>query len=449
MIPTKVLSTGSDCQTYGDCGRTDDDVRVWSVKRMEFWLLTTLLAISVFPAITSSLWLDETGTWCIVRGNLREVWSLAPLWNSTPPFYFLLLWPLAQTFGFSEVLLRLPSAMFSAMTAAVLYQLAKRWLDAEGAALAVLFYFCLPTTQFFVIDARPYALGMLLLVCAWLSMMRWLETGRWTNAFACITCAAASTWTHYTLALGLLPLAFYCRRLGWRRAVAATAGTGLLLLPVVPYLAATLGRKEELAWLSPPGWPALVLAVLPPSSLLMVLTGSVVSVFSRRPRTEDFVPFQTRQSLAPVLLLAAAPPLLFFLLGSFGLLQLFTEKYMVCKDIGIALLAGWALRGLAGARVRRVTIISVAVLAIPLNALIFPRHGDEGWRESSEWVREELRAHPETQLVLVSCFIESLQPPVWRTPVGASFSRRPRLCIQFLATQSCCQCVPTRICGGA
>jgi len=312
-----------------------------------------------------------------VKGSFWDVFSRALLWNSTPPLYFLVLWPLAHVFGFSELLLRLPSVIFSVGTAAVLYRLAQRWLDREGAAFAVLFFFCLPTTQFFVVDARPYALGLLLLACTWLMMMRWLETGSGGGVCLCgVQCGCSLDALYACLGLAAACLVFaaigmvsFGHGRGRDRGSAAAFGAPLC---------GNSGQKRSACVVVAAGYFSLGFGVLPPSCLLLLFAGGVMSVFSGRPRTEDFVPFRAKQSLIPVLLLAASPPVLLFLLSRSGALQLFTEKYMVCKDIGVALLAGWTIRGLAEVKVRRATIVAVAVLAVPLNALIFPRHGIRG-----------------------------------------------------------------------
>ncbi len=64
------------------------------------------------------------------------------------------------------------------------------------------------------------------------------------------------------------------------------------------------------------------------------------------------------------------------------------------------------------------------ILAVPWNLWFAPRHSEENWRDSSNWVREELRAHPETRLVLVSGFVESrpaghLDDPRYREVLAA------------------------------
>lgn len=377
--------------------------------RVEFWLAGALLAFSVFPGFGSSLWLDETFTWWIVRDGLADAWSRAMWWSNTPPLYYCVVWPLAKIFGLGTAVLRAPSIVFSLGTAVALYRLARRWMDVEGATLGVLVFFCLPAVQFTVIDARPYAMGLLLLVLTWLSMMRWMENGGSKEGLAFILCAAGVVWTHYTIAIGLVPLLWYWRRLGSRRAAVAGAALAGLAIPLFGQVVGWTSTRGEHMWSSPPGAVKAVFALVPGYVLVLLLLGAMMTVFSSKPRTQDFKPYAAKQSLVLLVLLAFVPPALFFLLSRAGVVHLFEPRYLLCKEVGLALLAAWALRGLTDAKVRRATAIAAVILIVPWSLTYTPRHGDENWRESSEWVNEELRIHPETRLVLVSGFVETSQ----------------------------------------
>jgi hypothetical protein len=394
------------------------------IQRVEFWLVGAILAFAVFPDIGSSLWRDEAQTWCIVKDSLAEAWSRAMLWSNTPPLYHSILWLFTKVFGLSGTLLRVPSIAFSLGTALALYRLARRWMDGEGAALGVLVFFCIPPVQFTVIDARPYALGLLLLVLAWLSLMRWLEKGRSREGLVFILCAAGVVWTHLTIAIGLLPLLWYWRRVGWKRTIAAGAGVAGLSFPLIVQIVGMAARREEITWSSPPGAVKAVFLLVPAYVAVLLFLGVMMTVFSSKPRAQDFSPYPPRQSLVPLVLLALVPPALLFLLSRAGVVHLFEPRYILCKEVGLALLAAWAMRGLTDARVRRATAFATMILAVPWNLMLAPRHSQEDWRESSEWVKDELHAHPETRLILVSGFVESrpaghLEDPRYREVMAA------------------------------
>ena len=395
-------------------------------RRVAFWLLAALLGVTVYPELSSSLWADEAGTWWIVKDGLRDAGSRALWWSATSPLYYAVIWVVVQVFGLSEVALRMPSVVFSVGTAVILYKLGQRWLDAEGAALSVVFFFCLPTVQFTVIDARPYALGLLLLVGAWLAMMRWLEHDRWWDGAAFILCAAGVAWAHYTLALGLLPLGWYGGRLGWRRAVGVAMGLSILLAPLGAQILETLGRREELVFGSPPGPLTFIFTLVPVHVLALVLLGALVATACSRGLGNDFKAHEAKQSLMPLVLWAAVPPTLLLVLSQMGVMTLFAPRYLLSKEAGIALLAAWVIRGLTWVRVREVTAVAAVVLVVPWNASFAPRHTDAKWRESSEWVNGEVRAHPHTQVVVVSTFVESLQPKLLNDPAYREILMAPQ-----------------------
>ncbi len=325
---------------------TNSEPETIPIKRVEFWLVGAILAFAVFPDIGSSLWRDEAQTWCIVKDGLAEAWSRAMLWSKTPPLYHSVVWLFTTVFGLSGTLLRVPSIAFSLGTALALYRLARRWLDGEGAALGVLLFFCIPAVQFTVIDARPYALGLLLLVLAWLSLMRWIEKGRFGEGLVFILCAAGVAWTHYTIAIGLLPLVWYWRRLGLRRAVAAAAGMAGLTWPLIMQIVEMGARRGEFTLSSSPGAIKALFLLVPAYLAPLLLLSAMMTVFSSKPRNQDFSPYEAKQSLVPLVLLASLSPLLLLGLSLAGVVHLFESRYLLCKEVGLALLAAWAMRGL-------------------------------------------------------------------------------------------------------
>ena len=394
--------------------------------RLTFWLVAALLGVTAYQELGSSLWHDEAGTWWMVKDGLLEAGSRALWWSATSPLYYTVIWAVVQVFGLSEVAVRIPSIVFSVGTAAILYKLGQRWLDAEGAALGVLFFFCLPAVQFTVTDARPYALGLLLLVGAWLAMMRWLENDRWRDGAAFILCAAGVVWAHYTLASGLLPLAWYGWRLGWRRAGVAATGISVLLAPLGAQIVDTLGRREELIFALPPGPFTFIFTLVPMHVLVLLLLGAIAATSLSRGSGEDFKAHEAKQSLVPLALWAAVPPTLLLVLSRMGVMELFYPRYLLSKEAGMALLAAWLIRGLAGVRVRQATAVAAVVLVVPWNASFTYRHTDAKWRESSEWVNGEVRAHPQTQAAVVSMFVESLQPELLNDPAYREILMAPQ-----------------------
>ena len=72
-----------------------------------------------FGLITTSFWLDETGTWWIVKDGARVAvrWSLS--WSGQSPLFYLIAWFSSRLFGLNEVALRIPSVL--AMSGAIYF----------------------------------------------------------------------------------------------------------------------------------------------------------------------------------------------------------------------------------------------------------------------------------------------------------------------------------------
>src|SRR5262249_40515495 len=136
-----------------------------------------ILALWLRP-ITSSLWVDETGTWWVIEGGLRQVVQRADAVQGQSALYYVLLWAWAHVAGHSELALRIPSLVFSLMSTWIVYLIAKRVLDREAGLLAIVTYAAWHQVVFEASNARPYALATLFVVTAAWSLITWLDGGR-------------------------------------------------------------------------------------------------------------------------------------------------------------------------------------------------------------------------------------------------------------------------------
>ncbi|MBI4892767.1 MAG: glycosyltransferase family 39 protein [Acidobacteria bacterium] len=382
--------------------------------RLWIWpaLAACLLAVCTLRRISIGFWTDEAGTWWIIKDGLSNAIVRAEWWSATSPLYYSLVWAWAQIFGFSEISLRLPSLLFILAAAGLLFRLARYWLDDEGAWLAVVFFLMSRFVAFAATDARPYALGLALLLAAWVSMLAWLESGRKSLGVVFVLCAAAAAWAHYTIALGLLPLAWYLPRLGWRRSCAVLLGGGLLLAPRVSQLAEVAGRRVQLSFANPPSAFDIIEVFLPAQVLLLAALGGLAVTFAFLRRRRDglsFAPFQAFHTLAPWLLLIVLPPLALLLLGHYGV-QMFHSRYMISREVGIALLCAWLARGLTRLDLRAWTVWSAAILATCFFVARTSQTVD--WRGASRWAATQ----SSSTIAVTSGFIESLAPAAVADP---------------------------------
>lgn len=112
-----------------------------SRERVLYQLLTAfaVLRLLVLP-VRSSFWLDETGTYWVIKDGLANLFARTRDWSGQSPLYYLVAWLAHFAPGRTEVVLRLPSLIAMIAAAWLLYKLAARLLDAETAPFAVLIF---------------------------------------------------------------------------------------------------------------------------------------------------------------------------------------------------------------------------------------------------------------------------------------------------------------------
>src|SRR5947209_8422998 len=126
--------------------------------------------------LASGFWLDETGTFWVIKGGFSGIAPRCLLWTAQSPLYSFIVWAAAKVGGMHEPVLRLPSTLASAAGAYILFQLGRKLLNARAALVAVLLFVCAEPVAFAAADARPYAIATTVALAAMLMLVRWCET---------------------------------------------------------------------------------------------------------------------------------------------------------------------------------------------------------------------------------------------------------------------------------
>lgn len=103
-----------------------------------------------------SFWVDEGLTAMLVSVPLKETIIGSGL-NSTPPLYYICLWPWVRIFGVNEVSLGLFTALLGLITIVFIYKLALELAGKKAAFLAGMAAAISPFMVYASNDARPYA----------------------------------------------------------------------------------------------------------------------------------------------------------------------------------------------------------------------------------------------------------------------------------------------------
>jgi 4-amino-4-deoxy-L-arabinose transferase-like glycosyltransferase len=396
------------------------------------WAVVTLW---VLP-IRSSFWLDETGTYWLIKDGLANLFPRARGWSGESPLYYLVAWLAHFVPGRTEVILRLPSLI--AMIAATwrLYKLAARLFDVETAPFVVLVFACSEHVAFAAADARPYALALLLLIPSTWMLVCWLDSGRLFHAAGYVLLTALTIYVHPLFALALAGHAVYALyRMRDLRAVkptylfAAWMATGLLLLPLIPQLLAMYRTRGSHALLGAPNLSQFLAALVPPVLAAPLILGLVIDWLSspRRPweRARNIV--APRESVILAASWALVPLGIIYLFSVFTQGDLFLPRYYVSAAPGLALLLGWWIRAALTAPARAFAASAVIVCAILAFGQV--QHGKEDWRGAMARVRE-LTAGSDTPVLMASGFLEAadldaLSKPGWREVLFAPLMLYP------------------------
>jgi hypothetical protein len=178
------------------------------------------------------------------------------------------------------------------------------------------------------------------------------------------------------------------------------------MLPLIFQILDTASRRGVLSWAANPRVADLVVGL---GFVLVLPIFGVVAVASSERRWLRARPTGQRPTLpvTPAILLALLPPLLLFLLSRAHIVQLFVGRYMLSKEVGLAIGTAWLLETVRRPIIRTAALAMQVALALALTPF-GSAHGGQDWRASSVWVNEKLKADPRTPVVLVSGFVESL-----------------------------------------
>jgi 4-amino-4-deoxy-L-arabinose transferase-like glycosyltransferase len=357
------------------------------------WLIAFICIVAIrlwVTPLSSSLGLDETGTYWTIQPGLSEIGSR----SYSPPqsmVYFFIAGLAVALGGASEVVLRLPSVIAMGLAAFLLYRLGKRLLGADAALWATLVFVCSQDIAYAASDARAYALAVLATIVAVLFLVRWLESGRYTDGLSYAVFASLTVYLHYLFAVMFLVHAL-CAIYAFKKLRAVrpwglfTIGVliGVLLLPILPGLAKLVSNGSIYDYASDPDVSRLFQMLSP-----AVLTGSILAgllLASFVPPAGQFSPPLKRPgSILLLVLWAGLPPLLLFAFSKVTPFKVFVPHYMLCHLPGLALLAGWALQGIQPAHKQVIVAASLFIGSLTafgsLRHVTFP-HTGENWRDA-------------------------------------------------------------------
>jgi mannosyltransferase len=222
-----------------------------SVKPATVLLLVGLMVVALLlrlPSFHDALFADELGTNFVVHGfGVGDVISIVNGdQEGTPPLFFLLVWLFNGIHGPEG--LRMVSLLAGLAAIPLTYLLGVRTVGVRAAAVGAVVVALSPYQIYYATEARAYALTMVLVLVAALTLLAAIDSGRtrWWVAFGLSVAAAA--YTHYTsfyVLAGLFAWAFLAHPKARRPLLLSYLGAAVLYIPWVPQFLAD--RNEPAA----------------------------------------------------------------------------------------------------------------------------------------------------------------------------------------------------------
>jgi mannosyltransferase len=148
------LATASGPDTTVGAQKPYDVGPVWAL------LLPPLatLALSLWGITTPSFWRDEAATIAAVRRPFGDLIGMLGNVDAVHAAYYIMMWPIEHLFGPSELVMRLPSALAAAVTAAFVAAIGRRVVSPWVGLAAGLLFAVLPVASRYGQEARSYAM---------------------------------------------------------------------------------------------------------------------------------------------------------------------------------------------------------------------------------------------------------------------------------------------------
>ena len=351
-------------------------------------LMLVALAVRCVGLTLRPIWLDEGfSAWFSAR-SWHYLWTIAPTFETHPPFYYSVLKLWSELFGHSAIALRGLSVMLgvAAVPVVIAAALEHEKLDPSGnpqlrAGIAGFLVACSPLLVGLGQEARPYPLLVLAYAIAILAVLRLMREfrddgpGQWSSWLLLLVGTELTLWAHSLgvlygacLALAFAPawLKSPMTRARLERGVAIAVGVVLLYLPCLLIVA---GRTHDwgTTWLE---WePSMLLQLVTMYSAMHVTTiASAVAVALTLLLAKRAVQHASNGSgwneNRAILLLWLGPPLLSAFISAF-----FVPVFLVRTLAGTLVPACLAIAGAAARtpspRERAMLTIAICVTLVP------------------------------------------------------------------------------------
>lgn len=356
----------------------------------------------------TSLWLDETLTFWIVKDGFSQTLTRPLQFQGQAPFYYLLAWILHNYVSASPEDLRWLSIYLAVGSLIVFWLFAGKVLKNDAALFALLALVSLDSFQVAAVSARPYALALFFSLLASYALFSWLknEKPRWLIIY--ILAATLSFYAHYIFGLVFLvhlaQVGIFAERPArltrLAKIVICQLAVAVLCLPTLAQLKALAARADALELSASPAMTDFVFAWLPLDLMLYLVCAAIFVAFAfGRSWSRPAEPQLTNLIWAGVI----SPLLLFPCLHFFGGISLFHPRYLLWYLPFLAVAAAFLFSSLKDNRAKFAFAAVFSLLALVRG--IDKKWQVENWRGASRAI-EEGSAAADTLLLVNSGLVE-------------------------------------------
>jgi mannosyltransferase len=221
------------------------------------------VAVGLFGAVLSlvgagrpSFWYDEAATISASHGrSLDQLWQMLSHVDAVHGLYYLLMQGWFEIFPPTEFWSRAPSALAVGGAAAGIAVLGRQLSSRAVGVAAAVICSVLPRATWAGIEARPYALSMM--VAVWLTVLLVYAAHRnnaWVwSAYAVVLVAATLLDVYLVLLWGVHALFVCLFRRDRDVLVRFVVASGLAFLAATPFVRLAVGQVQQISWITPIG----------------------------------------------------------------------------------------------------------------------------------------------------------------------------------------------------
>jgi hypothetical protein len=352
-------------------------------------VVTALGAVLRFAAVDrQSLWLDELVTVSLLDLGFGDMLRQVRETEATPYLYYVLAWPWSRIAGLGEAGLRSLPAAFGTATIPVAFGVGAVFATRRVGLFAAALVSVHPLLVWYSLEARSYALLVLLGACSLLFLGRALRTPRALElAGWALACSLALATHYFAVFLVAAEAAWLLARYRPRgAAVVASLVPGLVLAAHLPLLLAQRGNGEAVGATSllsrVVGAPkALVIGYSFPAEVAGTLTaGALVAVGLVLAGTRSASRERSGALVAgSVALAVVAVPVVLAVAGA---------DYVTARNLVLAVVPGAVCVGVGYAASRLGLaaggLLCALLLAVTLAVSLDERYGRTDWRGAAE-----------------------------------------------------------------